>query len=113
LEILEGIKGLYQCLEKDNNSMPLDMLELLSTKLYIYNSISEVGFDHLLFKARKLLNETLRGLIEKRRERGRHCWGLLKVLLGAKDEKLIKYYWEPKMRSWLILSSPTLKLLTI
>jgi hypothetical protein len=75
LEILEGIKGLYQCLEKDYNSMPLDMLELLSTKLYIYiyNSISEVGFDHLLFKARKLLNETLRGLIEKRRERGRHC----------------------------------------
>jgi (+)-abscisic acid 8'-hydroxylase len=58
-----------------------------------------VGFDHQLFKARKLLNETLRGLIEKRRERGRHGRGLLKVLLGAKDEKLIKYYWEPKMRS--------------
>jgi cytochrome P450 len=43
----------------------------------------------LFEKARKLLNETLRKLIQKRRQSGRREGGLLGVLLGAKDhEKL-------------------------
>lgn len=49
-----------------------------------------LGFDVNLFeKARKLLNETLRKLIQKRKQSGRREGGLLGVLLGAKDhEKL-------------------------
>ncbi|XP_059431311.1 abscisic acid 8'-hydroxylase 2 [Corylus avellana] len=73
LEIFEGIKSLYQCLEKGYNSMPLDLPGTPFRKA---------------MKARKLLNETLRRLIEKRRESGRHGGGLLGVLLGAKDQKL-------------------------
>jgi (+)-abscisic acid 8'-hydroxylase len=45
-------------------------------------------FFFQFIKARKLLNETLRRLIEKRRGSGRHGGGLLGVLLGAKDQKL-------------------------
>lgn len=39
-------------------------------------------------KARKQLNETLRRLIQKRRESGKEIEGLLGVLLVAKDHKL-------------------------
>ncbi|KAJ9172375.1 hypothetical protein P3X46_015620 [Hevea brasiliensis] len=70
---MEGIKHLYRCLEKGYNSMPLD---LPGTPF------------HKAMKARKQLNETLRRLIEKRRESGKQEGGLLGVLLGAKDEKL-------------------------
>ncbi|XP_062171338.1 abscisic acid 8'-hydroxylase 2 [Alnus glutinosa] len=70
---IEGIKSLYQCLEKGYNSMPLDLPGTPFRKA---------------MKARKLLNETLRRLIEKRRESGRHGGGLLGVLLGATDQKL-------------------------
>lgn len=41
----------------------------------------------MLNKARKLLNEDLRRIIEKRREIGKHGGGLLGILLGAEDEK--------------------------
>ncbi|GLT62927.1 hypothetical protein SLA2020_355290 [Shorea laevis] len=58
---MEGIKSLYQCLEKGYNSMPLDLPGTPFRKA---------------MKARKLLNETLRRLIEKRRESGRHGGGL-------------------------------------
>ncbi|XP_062084993.1 abscisic acid 8'-hydroxylase 2 [Humulus lupulus] len=67
---LEGIKHLYQCLEKGYNSMPLDLPGTLF---------------HKAIKARKLLNETLMKLIEKRRETGEQSGGLLGVLLGAND----------------------------
>ncbi|KAJ9146681.1 hypothetical protein P3X46_028916 [Hevea brasiliensis] len=70
---MEGIKHLYRCLEKGYNSMPLD---LPGTPF------------HKAMKARKQLNETLRRLIEKRRQSGKEGGGLLGVLLGAKDEKL-------------------------
>ncbi|KAL9371659.1 hypothetical protein Peur_036799 [Populus x canadensis] len=71
---MDGIKHLYRCLEKGYNSMPLD---LPGTPF------------HKAMKARKLLNETLRKLIQKRRQSGRREGGLLGVLLGAKDhEKL-------------------------
>ncbi|KAG6631431.1 abscisic acid 8'-hydroxylase 2 isoform X1 [Carya illinoinensis] len=71
---MEGIKSLYLCLEKGYNSMPLNLPGTPFRKA---------------MKARKLLNETLRRLIEKRREGGRKGGGLLGVLLGAaKDKKL-------------------------
>ena len=41
----------------------------------------------MLNKARKLLNEDLRRIIEKRREIGKHGGGLLGILLGAEDEE--------------------------
>ncbi|XP_011032275.1 PREDICTED: abscisic acid 8'-hydroxylase 2-like [Populus euphratica] len=69
---MDGIKHLYRCLEKGYNSMPLD---LPGTPF------------HKAMKARKLLNETLRKLIQKRRESGRREGGLLGVLLGAKDQE--------------------------
>ncbi|GMY10913.1 abscisic acid 8'-hydroxylase 2 [Fagus crenata] len=69
---MEGIKNLYQCLEKGYNSMPLDLPGTPFRKA---------------MKARKLLNEALRRLIEKRRESGKHGGGLLGVFLGAEDEK--------------------------
>ncbi|KAB1225921.1 Abscisic acid 8'-hydroxylase 2 [Morella rubra] len=70
---IEGIKSLYECLEKGYNSMPVDLPGTPYRKA---------------MKARKLLNETLRRLIEKKKESGRHGGGLLRVLLGAKDERL-------------------------
>ncbi|XP_075633153.1 abscisic acid 8'-hydroxylase 2 [Castanea sativa] len=69
---MEGIKNLYQCLEKGYNSMPLDLPGTPFRKA---------------MKARKLLNEDLRRIIEKRREIGKHGGGLLGILLGAEDEK--------------------------
>ncbi|KAJ6777770.1 ABSCISIC ACID 8'-HYDROXYLASE 2 [Salix koriyanagi] len=70
----EGIKHLYHSLEKGYNSMPLD---LPGTPF------------HKAMKARKLLNETLRKLIQKRRQSRRQGGGLLGVLLGDNDnEKL-------------------------
>ncbi|KAJ6299608.1 hypothetical protein OIU76_020559 [Salix suchowensis] len=70
----EGIKHLYHSLEKGYNSMPLD---LPGTPF------------HKAMKARKLLNETLRKLIQKRRQSRRQGGGLLGVLLGDTDnEKL-------------------------
>ncbi|PQM38993.1 abscisic acid 8-hydroxylase 2 isoform X1 [Prunus yedoensis var. nudiflora] len=70
---MEGIKHLYQCLEKGYNSMPLD---LPGTPF------------HKAMKARKLLNETLRGLIAKRRKSdGEESGGLLRVLLGKDQNK--------------------------
>lgn len=70
---MEGIKHLYQCLEKGYNSMPVD---LPGTPF------------HKAMKARKLLNERLRKMIENRRESVEYGGGLLGVLLGAKDQKL-------------------------
>ncbi|PON68805.1 Cytochrome P450 [Trema orientale] len=74
---MEGIKHLYQCLEKGYNSMPLD---LPGTPF------------HKAMKARRLLNERLKRLIEKRRQSGEQSSGLLGVLLEAKanDNKLNK-----------------------
>ncbi|KAG8660196.1 hypothetical protein MANES_02G130400v8 [Manihot esculenta] len=71
---MEGIKHLYSCLEKGYNSMALDL--------------PGTPFHKAMKQARKQLNETLRRLIEKRRNSGKQGGGLLGVLLGAKDEKL-------------------------
>ncbi|KAF4348362.1 hypothetical protein F8388_005510 [Cannabis sativa] len=70
---LEGIKHLYHCLEKGYNSMPLDLPGTLF---------------HKAIKARKILNETLMKLIEKRRESGEQSGGLLGVLLGANENNI-------------------------
>ncbi|KAF9675369.1 hypothetical protein SADUNF_Sadunf09G0025000 [Salix dunnii] len=67
---MEGIKHLYRCLEKGYNSMPLDF--------------PGTPF-HKAMKARKLLDEKLRKMIQKRRQSGRHEGGLLGILLGAQD----------------------------
>ncbi|KAI3450363.1 hypothetical protein Pfo_007028 [Paulownia fortunei] len=69
----EGIKWLYQRLEKGYNSMPLDF--------------PGTPF-HKAMKARKSLNERLRKLIEKRRGSGEPGGGLLGILLGAQKQKL-------------------------
>lgn len=69
---MEGIKHLYQCLEKGYNSMPLD---LPGTPF------------HKAMKARKLLNETLKKMIEERRKSHKEdSGGLLRVMLGATDQ---------------------------
>ncbi|KAF8402938.1 hypothetical protein HHK36_011031 [Tetracentron sinense] len=70
---MEGIKHLYHCLEKGYNSMPLNLPGTPFRKA---------------MKARKLLNETLRRMIEKRRESNKKGGGLLGVLIGSKDQKL-------------------------
>lgn len=71
---VEGIKHLYDCIEKGYNSMALD---LPGTPF------------HKAMKARKLLNETLRGLIQKRTESGdAQSGGLLQELLRTRDQKL-------------------------
>ncbi|KAK6163175.1 hypothetical protein DH2020_000039 [Rehmannia glutinosa] len=67
----QGIKCLYQKLEKGYNSMPLDF--------------PGTPF-HKAMKARKSLNERLRKLIEKRRRSGESGGGLLGILL--KKQKL-------------------------
>nr|AJO53630.1 ABA 8'-hydroxylase 3 [Pyrus pyrifolia] len=69
---MEGIKHLYQCLEKGYNSMPLD---LPGTPF------------HKAMKARKRLNETLKKMIEERRKSHKEdSGGLLRVMLGATDQ---------------------------
>ncbi|XP_052208074.1 abscisic acid 8'-hydroxylase 2-like isoform X2 [Diospyros lotus] len=68
---IEGIKRFYHCLEKGYNSMPLDF--------------PGTPF-HRAMKARKKLNETLRKLIQRKRESKTEGGGLLGVLLGAKDQ---------------------------
>ncbi|KAI3987091.1 hypothetical protein MKX01_036881 [Papaver californicum] len=62
----EGIKQLYHCLEKGYNSMPFNLPGTPFRKA---------------MKARKQLNETLRRVIEKRRESNKESEGLLGVLL--------------------------------
>ncbi|XP_010262547.1 PREDICTED: abscisic acid 8'-hydroxylase 2-like [Nelumbo nucifera] len=69
----EQIKNLYHCLEKGYNSMPF--------------SLPGTPFSKAI-KARKLLNDTLKRVIEKRRESNKQGGGLLGVLLGSKDDKL-------------------------
>ncbi|KAI6686857.1 hypothetical protein NL676_032770 [Syzygium grande] len=72
---LKSIKHLYQRLTEGYNSMPLDLPGTPFRKA---------------MKARSLLNETLRGLIEKRRRESDKgdSGGLLEVLLRAKDPKM-------------------------
>ncbi|KAL0436592.1 UNVERIFIED_CONTAM: Abscisic acid 8'-hydroxylase 2 [Sesamum radiatum] len=69
----EGIKCLYQNLEKGYNSMPLDF--------------PATPF-HKAMKARKALDETLVRFIEKRRGSGEAGGGLLGILLAAQKKKL-------------------------
>ncbi|XP_071916492.1 abscisic acid 8'-hydroxylase 2 isoform X1 [Coffea arabica] len=70
---VKGIKRLYQMLEKGYNSMPLDF--------------PGTPF-HQSMKARKVLTETLKTLIWRRRsESGKHGGGLLEMFLRAKDHK--------------------------
>ncbi|PWA51003.1 cytochrome P450 [Artemisia annua] len=68
---MDGLKHLYHCIEKGYNSMPLDLPGTPFKKA---------------MKARKLLNERLRKMIEKRRETRDYGGGLLGVLLGLKDK---------------------------
>ncbi|CAH1446798.1 unnamed protein product [Lactuca virosa] len=68
---MKGVKHLYQCIEKGYNSMPLDL--------------PGTPFNKAM-KARKLLNEKLRKMIEMRRENGEHGGGLLGLLLGLKEK---------------------------
>ncbi|PIN25302.1 Cytochrome P450 CYP4/CYP19/CYP26 subfamily [Handroanthus impetiginosus] len=70
----QGIKCLYQRLEKGYNSMPLDFP---GTPFY------------KAMKARKLLNEKLRKLIKKRRGSDEAGGGLLGVFLKAQKQKPI------------------------
>ncbi|KAL8549186.1 hypothetical protein ACS0TY_008150 [Phlomoides rotata] len=72
----QGIKSLYQILEKGYNSMPLDFPGTLF---------------HKAMKARKSLNEALTKIIDKRRSRRRRIGeggggGLLGILLGAQKQ---------------------------
>ncbi|KVH94648.1 cytochrome P450 [Cynara cardunculus var. scolymus] len=69
---VEGLKELYGCIEKGYNSMPLNVVGTPFNKA---------------MKARKLLNERLRKMIQKRRENGDHGGGLLGVLLGLKGNE--------------------------
>ncbi|XP_057536096.1 abscisic acid 8'-hydroxylase 2-like [Amaranthus tricolor] len=69
---IEGIKNLYQCLEKGYNSMPLNF--------------PGTPF-HKAMKARKVLNETLTNLIAKRRKNENIDGGLLGVLLKWQDKR--------------------------
>ncbi|MFS7934558.1 putative (+)-abscisic acid 8'-hydroxylase [Helianthus anomalus] len=66
----EGIKGLYQCLEKGYNSMPLDL--------------PATPFNKAM-KARKALHEKLRRVIEKRRESGETGEGLLGTFMLSNE----------------------------
>ncbi|KAJ0746189.1 putative (+)-abscisic acid 8'-hydroxylase [Helianthus annuus] len=67
---IEGIKGLYQCLEKGYNSMPLDL--------------PATPFNKAM-KARKALHEKLRRVIEKRRESGENGEGLLGTFMLSNE----------------------------
>lgn len=74
---VEGIRNLYQCLEKGYNSMPLNF----------------PGTPyHKAMKARKLLNESLRKLIAKRRASNNVEGGLLGILLKSRDHKTTNNY---------------------
>ncbi|XP_061362707.1 abscisic acid 8'-hydroxylase 2-like [Gastrolobium bilobum] len=70
---MEEIEYLYRCLEKGYNSFPL----------YVPGTSYWKSM-----KARKLLNETIRRLIHKRRESGNYGGGLLGVLLRARGNKM-------------------------
>ncbi|KAI3694634.1 hypothetical protein L1987_77602 [Smallanthus sonchifolius] len=70
----EGIRDLYQCLEKGYNSMPLDLPRTPFNKAT---------------KARKDLNEKLRKVIEKR-DAENTCEGLLGALLSNAVEGKMK-----------------------
>ncbi|XP_022874869.1 abscisic acid 8'-hydroxylase 2-like isoform X1 [Olea europaea var. sylvestris] len=72
---MEGIKHLYQILEKGYNSMPMNFPGTLFNKA---------------MKARKQLNEALRRLIEKRRgnRKSHNDGGLLGFLMSAQEQKL-------------------------
>ncbi|KAI3772305.1 hypothetical protein L6452_03487 [Arctium lappa] len=72
---MEGIKGLYQCLEKGYNSMPLDL--------------PGTPFNKAM-KARKGLNEKLRRIIEKRKESGENGEGLLGEFLLSNEKEGMK-----------------------
>ncbi|KAI3801501.1 hypothetical protein L1987_29607 [Smallanthus sonchifolius] len=73
---IEGIKGLYQCLEKGYNSMPLDL--------------PATPFNKAM-KARKGLHEKLRKVIEKRKESRENGEGLLGAfMLSNEDEGKMK-----------------------
>ncbi|KAJ9565487.1 hypothetical protein OSB04_001453 [Centaurea solstitialis] len=72
VEEMEGLKELYHCIEKGYNSMPLDL--------------PGTPFNKAM-KARKLLNERLRKLIQKRRDNRDDGGGLLGVLLGLKGKE--------------------------
>nr|XP_043620798.1 abscisic acid 8'-hydroxylase 2-like isoform X2 [Erigeron canadensis] len=69
----EGIKSLYQCLEKGYNSMPLN---LPGTPFY------------KAMKARKALDDKLRRMIEKRKESGENGEGLLGAFLSNEEGKM-------------------------
>ncbi|XP_076946520.1 abscisic acid 8'-hydroxylase 2-like [Bidens hawaiensis] len=70
---IEGLKHLYHCIEKGYNSMPLNL--------------PGTPFNKAL-KARKLLNERLKKIMQKRGESGEYGGGLLGVFLGlnGKDQ---------------------------
>ncbi|KAL8265067.1 hypothetical protein R6Q59_023197 [Mikania micrantha] len=72
---IEGIKSLYQCLEKGYNSMPLDL--------------PATPFNKAM-KARKCLHEKLRRVIEKRKERGEFGEGLLGALMVSNEAGKMK-----------------------
>ncbi|XP_071726667.1 abscisic acid 8'-hydroxylase 2-like isoform X2 [Rutidosis leptorrhynchoides] len=69
---VEGIKALYQCLEKGYNSIPL--------------TLPGTPFNKAM-KARKRLNEKLRKMIEKRKKSGENGEGLLGALLSIEEEE--------------------------
>ncbi|PWA91423.1 ABA 8-oxidase [Artemisia annua] len=69
---IEGIKGLYQCLEKGYNSMPLDL--------------PGTPFNKAM-KARRGLNEKLRQIIQKRKQIGENGEGLLGAILSNNEEE--------------------------
>nr|GME08051.1 abscisic acid 8'-hydroxylase 2 [Ipomoea batatas] len=69
---VESIKQLYQTLDKGYNSMPLN---IIGTPFY------------KAMKARKQLTETIKRLIEKRREKEHNGGGLLGALLRANNDE--------------------------
>ncbi|KVI11939.1 hypothetical protein Ccrd_009639 [Cynara cardunculus var. scolymus] len=99
---MEGIKGLYQCLEKGYNSMPLDLPGTpfnKAMKVYIYTYIhimqSTLSKNRKLMnldllQARKGLSEKLRRMIEKRKESGENGEGLLGAFLSSNEEEGVK-----------------------
>ncbi|KAF9598648.1 hypothetical protein IFM89_029898 [Coptis chinensis] len=67
----ESIKHLYHCLDKGYNSMPINFPGTPFRKA---------------MKARKVIDETLRRAIQKRRKSTQQGGGLLGVLLSSKDQ---------------------------
>ncbi|KAG4944864.1 hypothetical protein GYH30_026441 [Glycine max] len=74
---MEEIRELYRCLEKGYNSYPLNVPGTSYWKA---------------MKARRHLNESIRRIIERRKESSNYGGGLLGVLLQARGEKNNKYY---------------------